>query len=411
MTTIDARRAVEAVWRIESARVTAALARIVGDLGLAEELAQDAFVVALEKWPVEGVPDAPGAWLTATAKHRAVDLLRRRSTYTRKIALLSREIEREPDEDDLLRLVFTACHPMLSVESQVALVLKVLGGLSTEEIARAFLTSEATVSQRILRARKILADNRVHFALPPESEMRQRLSGVLGVAYLIFNEGYSATAGEDWAKPGLCEEAMRLGRLTAALLPCEPEAHGLAALMELQASRIGARTGPDGEPVLLLDQDRRRWDRLLIRRGLAALGRAEALGTLGPYGLQAAIAACHARATTPESTDWARIAALYQLLAHVAPSPVVELNRAVALGMAGSPAAGLSLVDELVQGGRLASYPHLYAARGELLSKLDRLVESRAEFTRAAALTRNEGERRVFLRRSRSAEGVIFPGP
>jgi RNA polymerase sigma factor (sigma-70 family) len=401
------------VWRIESARLIAGLARLVGDIGVAEELAQDAFVIALETWPVSGVPDAPGAWLMATAKHRAVDLLRRRTTFQRKLALLGRDAEigqlSQPDlvdaldghiDDDLLRLIFTACHPVLTVESQVAVVLRMLGGLGTDEIARAFLTTEATMSQRILRAKRTLADKQVRFDLPSPGELPARLAAVLGTIYLIFNEGYAATSGDDWTRPGLCEEALRLARIVAGLLPREPEAHGLAALLELQASRIAARVGPGGEPVLLLDQDRQRWDRLLIRRGLAALGRAEELGALGSYGLQAAIAACHARALRPEDTDWARIAALYGHLARVAPSAVVELNRAVAVGMADGPAAGLSIVDALVAGGHLARYPHLPAVRGDLLAKSGRLDEARAEFARAAALTRNARERALFLRRA-----------
>jgi RNA polymerase sigma factor (sigma-70 family) len=400
---------VEAVWRIESARVIAALARLVGDIGVAEELAQDAFVVALEKWPVAGVPDEPGPWLMATAKHRAIDHLRRRGTLQRKLALLDHDVVvAEPDlddhiEDDLLRLVFTACHPVLTVESQVALVLRVLGGLSTDEIARAFLTTDATMSQRILRAKRTLAERGVRFELPSPAELPSRSAAVLGVVYLIFNEGYAATSGEDWIRPALCEEALRLGRLVAALLPGSAEALGLSALMELQASRIGARTGPSGEPVLLLDQDRRSWDRLLIRRGLSTLYRAEALGTLGPYGLQAAIAACHARAVTAAHTDWDRIAALYLVLSHVSPSPVVTLNRAVAVGMAGDPSGGLALVDSV----SLPRYPFWFAARGELLSRLGRDEEARRAFAQAASLTRSEPERRLFLARA----GRLSSGP
>jgi RNA polymerase sigma factor (sigma-70 family) len=414
VTAADSRLAVEAVFRIESARLIAGLARIVRDVGLAEELAQDALVIALEQWPVRGVPDEPGPWLMATAKHRAVDLLRRQENYQRKLAVLGRDAElleqAGPDltdalddhiGDDLLRLIFTACHPVLTTESQVALTLRMLGGLSTEEIARAFLTSEATVSQRILRAKRTLAKERVQFELPAPAELPGRLAAALGTVYLIFNEGYSATSGDDWARPQLCEEALRLGRVLAGLLPGEAEVHGLSALMELQASRVRARTGDDGLPVLLLEQDRRLWDRLLIRRGLEALARAEALGTLGPYGLQAAIAACHARALRPEDTGWGRIAALYRLLAHVAPSAVVELNRAVAVGMADGPAAGLAIVDGLVAQGVLDAYPHLPAVRGDLLSKLGRDEEARAEFARAAALTRNESERLLFERRAR----------
>ncbi|GAB3824218.1 RNA polymerase sigma factor [Dactylosporangium cerinum] len=345
----------------------------------------------------------------ATAKHRAVDVLRRRATYDRKLAVLGAAaepvVDEEPDlddhiQDDLLRLIFTACHPALSTESQVALVLRTLGGLGTGAIARAFLTTEATVSQRILRAKRTLAAERVQFELPPPAQLPVRLSAVLGVVYLIFNEGYSASAGDDWARPQLCEEAIRLGRVLAGLLPSEPEVHGLCALMELQAARIRARTAPDGAPVLLMDQDRRLWDRLLIRRGLAALAAAETLGTLGPYGLQAAIAACHARALHPGDTDWARIAALYRLLAHVAPSAVVRLNLAVAVGMASGPAAGLELLDELTAAGALPSYPYLPAARGDLLDRLGRRDEARAEFARAAALTGNERERDLFRARA-----------
>ena len=409
----DVRRAVEAVFRIESARLIAGLARLVRDVGLAEELAQDALVIALEQWPARGVPDEPGPWLMATAKHRAIDLLRRQENYRRKLAVLGRDAEIAVDDldgvddllddhigDDLLRLIFTACHPVLSTESQVALTLRMLGGLTTEEIARAFLISEATASQRILRAKRTLARQRVRFELPTPADMADRLAATLGTIYLIFNEGYSATAGDDWARPQLCEEATRLGRVLAGLLPGAAEVHGLSALMELQASRMPARTGPDGRPVLLLEQDRRRWDRLLIRRGLEALGRAEALGTLGPYGLQAAIAACHARAGRAEATDWGRIAALYRLLAQVAPSAVVELNRAVAVGMADGAEAGLAIVDGLRAQGVLGAYPHLPAVRGDLLARLGRDEEARAEFAAAAALTRNESERELFERRA-----------
>jgi RNA polymerase sigma factor (sigma-70 family) len=410
MTATDPRRAVEAVWRIEAARLIAGLARIVGDVGLAEELAQDALVIALEQWPASGVPGNPGAWLMATAKHRAVDQLRRRSTYERKLMELGRELAEsvEPDldaalddhiGDDLLRLIFTACHPVLSTEGRVALTLRVVGGLTTDEIARAFLVPEPTVAQRILRAKRTLARNRVPFELPPRAELAERLSSVLEVVYLVFNEGYSTTAGDDWMRPALCEEALRLGRILAGLTPEEPEVRGLVALMEIQASRIPARTGVDGEPILLLDQDRRRWDRLLIRRGLAALDRAEELGG-GPYTLQAAIAACHARAHSPDDTDWARMAALYRVLAHVSPSPVVELNRAVAVGMAAGPAEGLAIVDALLSERALGSYPQLPAVRGDLLAKLGRRDEARQEFERAAALTRNERERTLFLDRA-----------
>ncbi|WP_433058830.1 RNA polymerase sigma factor [Dactylosporangium sp. CS-033363] len=403
---------VEAVYRIESARIIGALARLVGDVGLAEELAQDALVIALEQWPARGVPDDPGPWLMATAKHRAVDHLRRQGNYQKKLQLVGTVEAFDPESslvdalddhigDDTLRLIFTACHPALTTESQVAVVLRMLGGLRTDEIARAFLTTEATVSQRILRAKKALRG--VAFELPPPPEIPGRLSAVLGTVYLIFNEGYSATAGDDWTRPALCEEALRLGRVLCGLLPNASEVHGLSALMELQASRLGARSSADGRPVLLADQDRRRWDRLLIRRGLAALGRAEALGTLGPYGLQAAIAACHARALTFAATDWGRIAALYRLLAHVAPSAVVSLNLAVAVGMASGPAAGLSLLDALAASGQLGSYPHLPAARGDMLERLGRSGEAREAFRAAAALTRNAAERELFTRRAASS--------
>jgi len=412
----DPHRVVEAVWRIEAARIIAGLARIVQDVGLAEELAQDALVAALEQWPESGVPDNPGAWLMATAKHKAIDVLRRRAAYDRKLVEVGRDIDQrdEPDlaaaaddyiGDDLLRLIFAACHPVLSTEARVALTLRLLGGLTTDEIARALLVSEPTAAQRIVRAKRTLAAKRVPIELPPPSDIAERLASVLEVIYLIFNEGYSATAGDDWMRPALCAEALRLGRILAGLLPKEPEVHGLVALMEIQASRTRARTGSSGEPVLLLDQDRRRWDRLLIRRGLEALDRVEALGgTLGPYALQAAIAACHARAVTAEDTDWARIAALYVVLSHVSPSPIVELNRAVAVGMAHGPAEGLSLVDALVSEPTLAAYPQLPAVRGDLLAKLGRLDEAKREFERAAALTRNERERSVFLARAMVAD-------
>jgi RNA polymerase sigma factor (sigma-70 family) len=405
---------VEAVWRMEYAKIVATLTRLVRDVGVAEELAQDALVIALEQWPTAGVPDNPGPWLMATAKHRAVDLLRRQRTYERKLGQLGRELEvlesTEPDlaaavddhiGDDLLRLVFIACHPVLSTEARVALTLRLLGGLTTEEIARAFLVAEPTVGQRIVRAKRTLAQRRVPFELPPPGELAERLASVLEVVYLIFNEGYAATAGDDWMRPALCEEALRLGRILAGLVPREPEVHGLVALMEFQASRVRARTGPAGEPVLLLDQDRRRWDRLLIRRGIEALDRVAALGgTFGPYALQAAIAACHARAVTPQDTDWERIAALYQVLAHVSPSPVVELNRAVAEGMAYGPERGLALVDALAAEPALQGYPQLPAVRGDLLDKLGRADEARREFARAAELTRNVRERELFQRRA-----------
>jgi RNA polymerase sigma factor (sigma-70 family) len=410
----DVHRAIDAVWRIESARVIAGVARIVRDVGLAEDLAQEALVAALEQWPESGVPDNPGAWLTGTAKHRAIDLLRRRATLERKREEIGRALEREqelePDldaaiddeiGDDLLRLVFVACHPVLSTESRVALTLRLLGALTTDEIARAFLVKESTVAQRIVRAKRTLAEAEVPFEVPPKNELAERLASVLEVIYLVFNEGYAATAGDDWMRPGLCEDALRLGRILAGLLPEEPEVHGLVALMEIQASRTRARTGPGGEPVLLLDQDRARWDHLLIRRGLAALERAERLGgALGPYALQGAIAACHARARKPEDTDWVRIAELYAALAQIVPSPVVELNRAVALGMAFGPEAGLELVDSLASEPSLAGYHLLPSVRGDLLAKLGRSDEARAEFERAAELTRNERERGLLLERA-----------
>jgi RNA polymerase sigma-70 factor (ECF subfamily) len=424
MTASDTHRAIDAVFRIESPRLIAGLARIVRDVGLAEELAQDALVAALERWPESGVPDNPGAWLMATAKRRAIDLLRRRALLERKREALGRAIEARqgaaaPDldaaiddrvGDDLLRLMFTACHPVLSTEARVALTLRLLGGLTTEEIARAFLVPEPTVAQRIVRAKRTLAEARVPFEVPRGAELAARLSSVLEVIYLVFNEGYSATAGGDWTRPALCEDALRLGRVLAELAPKEPEVHGLVALMEIQASRLRARIGASGEPVLLLDQDRARWDQLLIRRGLAALERAEALGgALGPYALQAAIAACHARARTPAETDWARIAALYDALAQLAPSPVVELNRAVAISMAFGPAAGLELVDALASEPSLKTYHLLPSVRGDLLAKLGRFEEARAEFERAAALTRNARERELLLERARSCAGGSTP--
>ncbi len=410
----DTHRAVEAVWRIESAKLIAGLARVVRDVGLAEELAQDALVVALERWPESGVPDNPGAWLMATAKHRAIDLLRGRALRERKHEQLGRELlESEgavPDfdsaldddvGDDLLRLVFTACHPVLSTQARVALTLRLLGGLTTEEIARAFLVPEPTVAQRIVRAKRTLAEARVPFEVPRGAELAARLSSVLEVVYLIFNEGYTATAGSDWVRPALCEEALRLGRILAELAPREPEVHGLVALLEIQASRLRARVGPSGEPVLLLDQNRARWDWLLVRRGLTALARSESLGRpLGPYALQAAIAACHARARAAAETDWPRIVALYDALAEVWPSPVVELNRAVAIAMAFGPAAGLELVEDLAEEPALKGYHLLPSVRGDFLFKLGRLEEARAEFERAAALTRNTRERELLLARA-----------
>jgi len=411
----DTHRVIDAVWRMESARLIAGLARIVRDVGLAEELAQDALVVALERWPESGVPDNPGAWLMGTAKHRAIDALRRKERLDRKQEELGRElVQRELDPpdldaaidddigDDLLRLVFTACHPVLSTEARVALTLRLLGGLTTEEIARAFLIPVPTAAQRITRAKRTLSAAQVPFEVPTGPERAARLSSVLEVIYLIFNEGYAATAGEDWVRPTLCEEALRLGRILAELIPREPEVHGLVALMEIQASRLGARVGPSGEPVLLLDQNRGRWDQLLIRRGVAALARAEGLGgALGPYALQAAIAACHARARTAAETDWPRIAALYDALAQLAPSPVVELNRAVAVAMAFGPAAGLELVDALSAEPSLQGYHLLWSVRGDLLAKLGRADEARVEFERAASLTRNARERDLLLGRAR----------
>jgi RNA polymerase sigma-70 factor (ECF subfamily) len=410
----DTHRAIDAVWRIESARVIAGLARIVGDVGLAEDLAHDALVVALERWPEAGIPDNPGAWLMATAKHRAIDQLRRRAMLERKhgeLAYQMREHERarpDPDPaledrigDDLLRLIFTACHPVLSTENQVALTLRLLGGLTVEEIARGFLVPVTTIQQRIVRAKRTLREAHVPFEVPATSELPARLTSVLGVIYLIFNEGYSATAGDDWVRPELCEDALRLGRMLAELAPGEPEVHGLVALMEIQASRLRARVGPGGEPILLLDQARARWDQLLIRRGLAALGRAERLaGALGPYALQAAIAACHARARTAEETDWTRISALYDALVQLTLSPVVELNRGVAYAMAFGPAAGLEIVDPLMGEPSLEAYHLLPSVRGDLLLKLGRVDEAFAEFTRAADRTRNSRERSLLLGRA-----------
>lgn len=424
MSTTDIHGAIDAVWKIESARLIASLTRIVRDVGIAEDLAQEALVIALEQWPGTGVPDNPGAWLMATAKHRAIDMLRRRTLLDRKHEELGREVAvREmavPDldtalddhvGDDLLRLVFISCHPVLSTEARVALTLRLLGGLTTDEIARAFLVSEATVAQRIVRAKKTLAEKQVPFETPPRSELAARLASVLEVIYLVFNEGYAATAGDDWLRPALCEEALRLGRILAELMPSEPEVHGLVALMEIQASRAKARVGPSGEPVLLFDQNRAQWDQLLIRRGLTALERAEQLGrALGPYALQAAIAACHARARTPEETDWERIVALYSELARISPSPVVDLNRAVAVGMAFGPAAGLEAVDALKSNPALKDYHLLPSVRGDLLGKLGRLEEAHDEFERAASLTRNVRERDLLLRRAASCARGEAPG-
>ena len=427
MTVTDIHRTIDAVWRIESARIIAGLARMVRDVGLAEELAQDALVAALEQWPESGVPDNPGAWLTAAAKHRAIDHFRRNKLLERKHVELGRELEiRQEDAvadfdaaidddigDDLLRLVFTACHPVLSPEARVALTLRLLGGLTTEEIARAFLVPEPTVAQRIVRAKRTLAEARVPFEVPRGTELAARLSSVLEVIYLIFNEGYSATAGEDWMRPALCEDALRLGRILAELAPNEAEVHGLVALMEIQASRSGARIGRSGEPILLLDQNRGQWDQLLIRRGLAALERAEQLGgTAGTYARQAAIAACHARARTAAETDWKRIAELYDSLAQLMPSPIVELNRAVAYAIAFGPEAGLELIDTVASEPSLKSYHLLPSVRGDFLFKLGRSAEAQVEFERAASLTRNARERELLLDRARAcAGGLSQPGP
>ena len=424
VTLAETRRAIDAVWRIESPRLIAGIARMVRDVGLAEELAQDALVAALERWPESGVPDKPGAWLMAIAKRRAIDHFRRSQRLERKLAELGRDLEAQQEialvdldagdndiGDDLLRLMFTACHPVLSTEARVALTLRLLGGLTTAEIARAFLVSESTVAQRIVRAKRTLAEARVPFEVPRGADRAARLSSVLEVIYLIFNEGYSATAGEEWVRPALCEDALRLGRILAELAPEEPEVHGLVALMEIQASRLRARTGPSGEPVLLFDQDRARWDQLLIRRGLAALERAEELGAaLGPYALQAAIAACHARATTVEETDWLRIVALYDALAQLTPSPVVELNRAVAVAMAFGPQAGLELVDALTREPSLEGYYLLPSVRGDLLARLGRFEEAHREFERAASLSRNAPERELLLSRAAASRANIRSG-
>jgi RNA polymerase sigma factor (sigma-70 family) len=415
MTATETHRAIDAVWRIESARLIAGLARVVRDVGLAEELAQDALVSALEQWPRSGIPDNPGAWLMATAKHRAIDHLRRDRMLARKHEAIGHELETQQlmngdtielgaDDDigdDLLRLIFAACHPVLSTEARSALTLKMLAGLTTAEIARAFLVSEATMAQRIVRAKRTLAQAQVPFEIPRREELGVRLSSVLEVIYLIFNEGYSATAGGDWMRPALCEEALRIGRILAELVATESEVHGLVALMEIQASRLRARTGANGEPILLMHQNRALWDRLLIHRGLLALARGEALGeTRGPYLLQAGIAACHARALTAGDTDWVFITALYDELARLTPSPVVELNRAVAVAMAYGPAAGLELADRLHEGGTLRSYHLLPSVRGDLLAKLGRFYEARTEFQRAAKLTQNERESRLLLDRA-----------
>ena len=419
MTATDTHCAIETVWRIEQAKLIAGLARLVRDVGVAEELAQDALVAALEQWPKSGIPEKPGAWLMASAKHRAIDLFRRNKLLERKHREISYELEigqeaAQPDfdtalddsvGDDLLRLIFISCHPVLSTEARVALTLRLLGGLTTEEIARAFLVPETTIQQRVVRAKRTLSEKRVPFEVPPGDELGGRLASVLAVIYLIFNEGYSATAGDDWMRPQLCEEALRLGRILAELAREEPEVHGLVALMEIQASRFPARTASTGEPVLLLDQDRARWNQLLIRRGLAALERAEALagtsrGAAGPYALQAAIAACHARARTPEETDWARIVGLYGALAELTPSPIIDLNRAVALAMLFGPEAGLEVVEALRSEQALQRYHLLPSVRGDLLRKLGRLEEARTEFVRAAGLTQNERERKLLLDRA-----------
>ena len=434
MTSPNIQRTLEAVWRMESPKLIAALARRVGDVGLAEDLAQDAFVIALQQWPEAGIPPNPGAWLMSTANHRAIDRLRRDQLAARKYAALATRIEMDEGtgevfalgaeagttdhvpgtsdvpgtlDEDLLRLMFIACHPVLSTEARVALTLRLVGGLTTEEVARAFMVPEPTIAQRIVRAKRTLAEAHVAFELPPDVERTPRLASVMAVIYLIFNEGYAATTGDTWVRPTLCEDALRLGRILAELAPKEPEVHGLVALMEIQASRLWARVGPHGEPVLLLDQNRARWDQLLIGRGLAALARAEKLGgAFGPYALQAAIAACHARAHTAAATDWVRIAALYDALAQLAPSPIVELNRAVALAMAYGPAVGLALVDQLLADQSLANYHLLPSVRGDLLARLGRDDEARAEFARAAGLARNERERALLLARAQAAPGT-----
>ena len=414
VTTTDIHRTIDAVWRIESPKLIAGLMRIVRDLGLAEDLAQDALVAALEQWPESGVPDNPGAWLMAAAKHRAIDSFRRNQLLSRKHEELGRDVEARqmamPDfdanlddhiGDDLLSLMFISCHPVLSAEARTALTLRLLGGLTTDEIARAFLAPEATIAQRIVRAKRTLSDGKVPFEVPRGTELTSRLSSVLEVIYLIFNEGYSATAGDNWIRPALCEEAIRLGRVLAELAPREPEVHGLVALMEIQASRAKARVGPTGEPILLFDQDRGKWDQLLIHRGLLALERAEKSGARrGPYTIQAAIAACHAPARTPEETDWERIVGLYDELAELAPSPVVQLNRAVAVAMASGPAAGFELTEKLTTESSLRNYHLLPSVRGDLLTKLGRLAEARAEFERAATLTQNARERDLLLARA-----------
>ena len=423
MTSTLTHRAIDAVWRIESARIIAGLTRIVRDVGLAEELAQDALVAALKQWPESGIPNNPGAWLMAAAKHRAIDMLRRNKRIERKHEELGRELQAQEmalpefdaglDDDigdDLLRLLFISCHPVLSPEARVALTLRLLGGLTTDEIARAFLVPEPTIAQRIVRAKRTLSEAHVPFEVPRGAELAARLSSVLEVIYLVFNEGYSATSGGDWMRPALCEDALRLGRILAELAPQEPEVHGLVALMEIQASRLRARVNPSGEPILLLDQNRAHWDQLLIRRGLAALNRAERLGALqGPYALQAAIVACHARALTPKETDWTRIVAFYEALGRLAPSPVVELNRAVAVAMAFGPEAALTIVDRLNAEPSLRDYHLLPSVRGNLLKKIGRFDEARSEFERAAALTRNACERALLLDHARACTANSAP--
>ena len=420
--TTDVHRTIDAVWRIESAKLIAGLTRFVRDVGLAEDLAQDALLAALDQWPTSGVPNNPGAWLMQTAKRRAIDTMRRGSMQDRKHGIIEHELESkqesvvaELDEalddnvgDDLLRLIFMSCHPVLSTEARTALTLRLLGGLTTDEIARAFLVPESTVAQRIVRSKRTLSEAGVPFEVPRGDELKARLASVLEVIYLVFNEGYAATAGDDWVRPALCEDALRLGRIVAELMPGESEVHGLVALMEIQASRLRARVGPSGEPVLLLDQDRGRWDHVLIRRGLAALERAESLGaSLGPYALQASIAACHARARSGDETDWVRIAALYAALSQVTPSPVVELNRGVAVAMAFGPAAGLQLVDAIAAEPSLKHYHLLPSVRGDLLMKLGRYAEARADFERAASLTRNARERQLLLERAAACERSV----
>ena len=418
MAATEIHRTIEAVWRIESARVIAGLTRIVRDVGVAEDLAHDALVAALEQWPESGIPENPGAWLMSTAKHRAIDLFRRNSMADRKHEDLGRDYSArelsmpdldssldDPIGDDLLRLIFIACHPVLPKEARLALTLRLLGGLTTDEIARAFVSTESTIAQRIVRAKRTLSEKQVPFEIPRGADLNERLASVLEVIYLIFNEGYTATAGDDWMRPALCEEALRLGRILAGLAPNEPEVHGLLALMEIQASRSHARTGPNGEPILLMDQNRAQWDQLLIQRGLAALERARTLGrSMGPYSLQAEIAACHARAREAQKTDWNRIVALYGELADIMPSPIIELNRAVAVSMASGPQQALAIVESLMGDPRLSSYHLLPSARADFLKKLGRLEEARTEFERAASMTQNSRERELLLERARQCE-------